>query len=626
VTVSTPLSVLIVEDNEDDAQLILRELRRGGFAPSWVRVETAAAMADALAQADWQVVISDYSLPGFSAPLALQLMQDRGLDLPFLIVSGTIGEETAVAALKAGAHDFLLKDGLSRLVPAVERELREAASRREKRAALEALAASEHRYRELVESINDVIFTLDPGGVITYISPVIERLTGFRPDELVGLDFRSFVDPADRDAVAEEFAKTLRGIGVRLEARLIARDGSRKWVATSGRPAAAGEPFPVIRGLLYDISARKQAQEQLLQAQKLEAVGQLAAGVAHDFNNLLQAMIGYVEVLRSEGALPPEATQIVAELAVLIRRASALPRQLLLFSRRSVTTVEHLDLNAVVREACVFLRRLVQANVSFTVAPDGGSLFVHADQAQLEQVLLNLIVNGVDAMPEGGRLEVRTGSSGAEHWFEVADTGDGISPEVRDRIFEPFFTTKGAGKGTGLGLSVVQGIVAEHGGRVDVESTVGRGTRLRVVLPASAAPVEPPTGRGAGRVGGAPAAPATVLLAEDDPAVRRLFAAALRRLGYNVTEIGRADEAASLPVEPVFDLAVSDFMLPDASGLELVRGLKRRWPGMRVIFVSGYAVDEIVRHEDLGFPARFLQKPVDIETLAREVAEALAEP
>jgi two-component system cell cycle sensor histidine kinase/response regulator CckA len=355
----------------------------------------------------------------------------------------------------------------------------------------------------------------------------------------------------------------------------------------------------------------------------MEAVGQLAGGIAHDFNNLLQAMLGVIQLGRMKREWSVDDDEILTELSGLVNRGAQLARQLLLFSRRDVPNVTPLDLNEVVNDLQKLLTRLSKENINIKVILEDCVLPINGDRSQLEQVLVNLAVNAFDAMPGGGKLVIATGSDDDHAWIEIVDTGNGMPDDVRNRVFEPFFTTKGRHTGTGLGLSVVHGIVTAHGGTIDVTSEVGLGTTFRVEFPLSSAEshttIEPAVasdhiamGRGE-----------RILLAEDEPETRRWIAHDLISLGYDVTTAASAEEAEHLLESGAFDLLLSDCVLTGANGPELARRLRQRWPGLKVIFMSGYADDGVVEQARATPRASFLQKPFFIEHLATELRRML---
>jgi two-component system, cell cycle sensor histidine kinase and response regulator CckA len=387
------------------------------------------------------------------------------------------------------------------------------------------------------------------------------------------------------------------------------------------------------------VTARRRLEEQYRQAQKMEAVGQLASGIAHDFNNLLTVINGYADLLLQ--SLPPadSSQELLEEIRRAGERAAGLTRQLLAFGRRQVLAPRVLDLNAVAADTEAMLRRVIGEDVRLATVPGPGLWPVRADPGQVEQVLLNLAVNARDAMPTGGRLTIETrnvelddeyalahaGAHPGPHvLLAVSDTGCGMTDEVKARIFEPFFTTKGPGRGTGLGLATVYGIVTQSGGHLGVDSEAGAGTTFRVYLPRAEGPVgEPKAGSGAP----APRRGAeTVLLVEDDPAVRALNRHVLAGCGYTVVEAGDGDEAWRAAVRHAggpIHLLVTDVVMPGQGGRALAERLLERHPGLKVLYVSGYTDDAVVRHGVLREAMNFLQKPFTPTALAHRVREVL---
>jgi PAS domain S-box-containing protein len=473
---------------------------------------------------------------------------------------------------------------------------------------------------------NTVVIT-DPSGTIQWVNPAFTRLTGYTEAEAVGQSTRLLRSGMQEAAVYAVLWKTVAAGDVwRGELLNRRKDGSLYHEQMTITPVlgADGKVLHYV-AIKEDVTEQRRIDERMRDAQRLEAVGRLAGGVAHDFNNLLQAMLGLSDLLRMPGVDPQEARERVDDLEELLHRGTLLTRQLLLFSRQEEPRAERCDLNEVVTTTAKLLRHLVRENVQVVLDLAGEPLHLVADRAQLGQVWMNLAMNAVDAMPEGGRMTVRSGREGRTHvWFSVEDTGQGISEDVREHIFEPFFSTKDDHRGTGLGLAVVHGIVTGHRGRVEVETTAGSGSCFRVVLPVgsrSAAVPDPGAGpdapmpRGAGQ---------TILLVEDNASVRQVFERLLRGLGYVVVSADSAESADQVADLDRVALLLTDMMLPGASGRELAQRLLLRRPDLRVIFMSGYTEDEVVRHGAADGSARFLQKPVDVVRLAREVQAALA--
>lgn len=515
------LRVLIVEDSEDDASLLLAELRRGGYSVTWQRVETGEALKVQLAADTWDLVISDHSLPQFNAPEALSIVRERAGDLPFIIVSGSIGEAQAVAVMRSGANDYLLKGQLARLTPAVERELSEASQRRKHEQANEAL---------------------------------------------------------------------------------------------------------------------KRTEEQLRQAQKMEAVGRLAGGIAHDFNNLLTAILGYSELVLSDMPSDVAGRADIKEIQKAGQRAASLTQQLLAFSRKQVLEPRVVNLNDVITNVEKLIRRVIGEDVELGLDLDPALQPVRVDPGQIEQVLMNLAINARDAMPNGGHLSVQTRvrlltqplhmqdfilAPGPYASVTVSDTGTGMPPEIATQIFEPFFTTKEPGKGTGLGLSTVYGIVRQSGGSIVVESQSGRGTAFSICVPSVDAPLE--------KTREGPTMPVlvngseTILVVDDEMAVRDLVCKVLEAHGYHVLSAPDGVEALNMvdAYKAPIHLLVTDIIMPRMGGRELVTRLVKERSALPVLFLSGYPDASYL---DVALPQAaqaFLRKPFTPTTLTRRVRELL---
>src|SRR3989449_2775141 len=638
-----PLHVLIVEDSEDDALLLVRELRRGGFAPAFERVDTPNALRAALARQAWDILVADYSMPHSSGTAALALVRERGLDLPFIFVSGTIGEDTAVEAMRAGAQDYVTKGNLKRLLPAVERELRDARERRDRKRAEATLRVTQERLRQVTASSTGVLYATAVTGETfrpTWVTENITRIMGYDPAEALGPTWwTDHLHSEDRDPVLAAVPSILSRDHLAFEYRFRHKDGSYHWIHDEARLTrdSAGRPVEVF-GSWVDITERKALEMQLLQAQKMEAVGLLAGGVAHDFNNVLTAIGGYAELVRED--LPGEDARRhdVEEILRATERAATLTRQLLAFSRRQVLAPRVLDLNGVVAGVDNMLRRLIGADVELRTALGPVLGAVRADPGQLDQVIMNLVVNARDAMPRGGKLTIETANAeldesyALEHpsvvagpyvMLAVSDSGVGMDAATQARIFEPFFTTKEKGKGTGLGLATVYGIVKQSGGNIWLYSEPGRGTTFKIYLPPVGQPPElpPPT----------PAAPAkppgteTVLLVEDDEAVRTRARKMLASHGYTVLAAPSGADARELAASHAgpIHLLVTDVVLPGMSGRELAARFQSVRPALKVLYTSGYTDEAVVHHGVLDPGIAFLQKPFTSGALARKVRETL---
>ena len=495
----------------------------------------------------------------------------------------------------------------------------------DRRRAEQALQREKAFTDAVVDSLPGIFYVLDTQGRFVRWNKVAENLSGFPAAKLFRKRALFMIPRKDRPLVERKIREALETGQAETEATVVDLKGAaRVFLLTGTRAAIGGETYLV--GHAIEITERKKMEEHLLQAQKMEAVGNLAGGVAHDFNNLLQAMLSLTQLIRLDQ--PDEKRRLVrlAELEDHIKRGSRLTRQLLLFSRQEAVRPESLDLNEAVLEAEVLLHRLLRENIALEINLTAGRLPVKIDRGQLNQVIMNLAVNASDAMPAGGQLTLRT-EAGSGPWVRLAveDSGHGIPEEVRARIFEPFFTTKGAGKGTGLGLSVVHGIVTQHGGTVEVESRTGAGAVFSIKLPRAAGPPEEgPAGEP--HVGEAEAGHGErILVVEDEEAAREGLKEILGMLGYEVVAVGSGEEAGLLPARPGFDLLLTDLMLPGISGMDLRSGLRDRWPDLAVILMSGYPQDEALRDQVHSGEVRFLQKPFAIAQLARELHAALAD-
>jgi PAS domain S-box-containing protein len=464
-----------------------------------------------------------------------------------------------------------------------------------------------------------------------------ETITGYRRDEALGTDLFAKVAPEHVETMRSALKRHLDGEpSAAYDIEIQSRDGGRvslevvsRLVLDHGRPVG-------MQAIARDVTDRQRLERDLHQAQKMEAIGQLAGGVAHDFNNLLTVIRGYSSLLTEEFDESDWRRQAIVEMDKAADRAATLTRQLLTFSRRQVLKPSVLDLNMVIAEMTSMLRRLIPENIELGIDLDPEVGFIRADAGQMEQLVMNLSVNARDAMPDGGKLVISTFNAGLEQapqprppsgsWvvLSVWDTGIGMDQATKARIFEPFFTTKERGKGTGLGLATVYGIVQQSGGVIDVESAPGQGATFQIFLPRTD---EEPGTEAAGNepVHYDTVSPATILLVEDDRAVQRLAQHCLETEGYRVLPASSCAEALRIGANlgHAIHLLVTDVVMPDMNGLELAERLSSSHPHLRVIFMSGY-VDKNISEGLAGDPAHFLQKPFRPVDLHRKVREVLA--
>jgi PAS domain S-box-containing protein len=630
------LRVLIVEDRDDDVVLLLEELRRAGYDILHTRVETESALRRAL-ESDWDILLSDFSLPGMTAHDVLAASKALRPDLPCIVISGTMAEESAVDVLRAGASDFVVKERMTRLLPAIERELREAAERRRFLQSEESLRQMRERMQFALETVGVGTWESQVASGVTTWSDVMERLHGLAPGTFAGT-FDAFLDavhPDDRERVKGLIARSASDrADTRVEYRARLADGSIHWIAGIGR-TMRDEQGSAMRaaGVAMDITAQRLLEEQVRQSQKMESIGNLAGGVAHDFNNLLTVILGECELMAPQFSADADTSAAIDAIRGAAVSASALTQQLLTFSRRQVVSPRLLDLNDAITSFARILRRLVEESVhiEFTLAPSVKT--VRADPGQIEQVLLNLVANARDAMPDGGRITIATQQvvangrplpareslpPGSYVELAVTDTGSGITAEVQARLFEPFFTTKPAGSGTGLGLATVHGIVTQSNGHIFVQSVLGTGTTFTVYLPNATAADDDAAAvpAAAGTMGGSE----TILVIEDNTALRRLTERILRTHGYTVLGAANGAQATEIASGHRGDIAVvlTDVVMPDNSGPAVADTIRAHRPATKVVFMSGYTA----QHDRVAGQA-FLQKPFTSKQLLSAVRNAL---
>jgi two-component system cell cycle sensor histidine kinase/response regulator CckA len=633
-----PLTMLVVDDSEDDTDLLVREVRLGGYDPTYRRVDTPDALKAALFEQEWNLIIGDYTMPRFSGTEALSIVRGTGIDTPFIFVSGTIGEDQAVAAMKAGAQDYLIKGQLKRLVPAIERELREAEFRSER---ARAIAKLQQLSRAVEQSANLVIIS-NVDGFVEYINPKFLETMGYAAEDVIGQRFSLWMSGQASESDYQKIWDTIHsGHDWRGGFENRREDGSIVAVAATISPIKdeSGHITHFI-SIQEDVTQRREIEEQLRRAQRIESIGQLTGGLAHDFNNLLSIIVGNLDLLHDEVKAMPSAQPLVDAAMRASLRGADLTRNLLAFARRQSLEANPFSLAEMLLGMADMLKRTLgeQIEVRMDIAADLWPVF--ADATQVESACLNLAINARDAMPNGGRLTIEarnalldadyaTSNAGVTpgEYVELAvsDTGTGIPPEVIGRVFEPFFTTKEKGKGTGLGLSMIYGFVRQSGGHVKIHSEVGRGTILRLYLPRADAlpgavqedPVAEPTGE--------PSA-AIILVVEDNPDVRKVAVAQLASLGYRTVEA--EDAASALTVlrsnQPI-DLLFTDVVMPGGvTGLELGRQAQGLRPGLAVLYTSGFAAASL--QDDAQFAMirnNLVTKPYRLRDLAKKVREIL---
>ena len=572
-------------------------------------------------------------LLGIGLSLVLGLLISRALSLPFMhLLEGT-------RTIQAGNLDYRIKikggDEIEKLAESFNAMVASLQTRTAE------LVESERKYRLMTERVNDIIFTLEEHGKITFLSPRLETIAGYVPTRYLGRRLIDYLPRHERKrsaALLEELLVSSGRMDRELQVEFAAKDG-RKLLMEAHLTADVGPSGKrQIYGVARDVSERARLLEQLNQAQKMEAVGRLAGGVAHDFNNLLTAIIGYCDYSMLSLDEPETLGKNLEEIKKAGNRAAALTQQLLAFSRRQVMKPKVLDLNRLMANLEKLLRRLLGEDITLEThcAPDLGNII--ADPGQIEQVIMNLCINARDAMPRGGRITVETSNVAMESTrretrfailqgdyvlLRIIDNGSGMDAETRSHLFEPFFTTKEVGKGTGLGLSTVYGIVKQTGGYIGVESAPGAGTSFDIYFPRSTAGAEAIETAGIPRDvrGGSE----SIMVVEDETMIRALVKNVLSSHGYTVFEADDGEHAEILfrAQKTSIDLIITDVVLPGLSGRDLVERLAATHPGTPALFMSGYTRDVIDNHGILHAGLAFLQKPFTPESLLLKVREVL---
>jgi PAS domain S-box-containing protein len=506
------------------------------------------------------------------------------------------------------------------------------------------IARSEVRYRTIISALSAVVWRCDPTGETFVSTPSWTDYSGLSEETLRGWGWTTPIHPDERANVIAHLRQSLAAREpFRADLRLLRRDGEYRHIVARAFPLTDENDGEVHEwaGVFIDITEQRRLAEQLQQSQKMEAIGQLAGGIAHDFNNLLTIISGYCELLLLD--LPSESASLESVRAVsdAALRAAGLTRQLLSFSRQAVISPDNYSLNTLVRDTETLLRRVIGEDIKLAVALDAKIGLVRVDQHQMSQVLMNLAINARDAMPGGGSLTIETHAieldedyinthvavqKGRYVQMSVSDSGSGMTPEVRARIFEPFFTTKGVGQGTGLGLSVVHGIVTQSNGTIGAYSEPGVGTTIKIYLPEVVESTTVDTVRDAEIriVGGHE----TILLVEDEDAVRDLAFVALEANGYFV--LSAPDGATALSMAQSFngriDMLLTDVVMPGINGRLLAETMRVEQPDLRVVYMSGYTNDMVVRHGILQAEVAFLQKPYTPSMLLRKVRQVFDRP
>jgi PAS domain S-box-containing protein len=638
-----PLRILLLEDTDDDADLILRELRKEGLEFTVQRVETESDFQRQLREFAPDLILADYSLPHYDGVAALAVAREVCPTVPFIFVSGTMGEETAVEALQHGATDYVLKQRLGRLGPAVRRALREAELATERQQTQERLQLQS---AALAAAANGIVIT-DRAGIIEWINPAFTALAGYSAAEAIGKTHGQLVKSGKHDAAFYRnlWETILAGQVWRGEIINRRKDGSfyTDDQTISSLRNERGEITHFI-GIKQDVTSKKSLEAQLLRAQRLESIGSLASGIAHDLNNVLSPILMCVPLLRTE-ADEEERRQMLGTIESSVQRSVGIVKQLLRFGRGGEEVQAPLQPRHLVRDMARIARETFPRNITICEEIPHDLWLVKANATQLHQVLLNLCVNARDAMLAGGTLTLRgqnillddhfasmhpEAKPGPYILLQVLDTGTGMPAEIRTRIFDPFFTTKDLDRGTGLGLTTTLGIIKNHGGLIVVQSEVNHGTQFDIYLPATSdSQIETPDSltalpvpRGRGEL---------ILVVDDEPAIRQAVERTLCQHGYEVMTAADGIEAVSLFAShsKKIRVLITDLMMPLMDGAALCRVVRKINPDARIIVFTGIgsSPDSEAALATLAKLKidRILSKPHTGEVLLRAVHAVLGE-
>ena len=637
----TDLRILLVEDDRADAQIFCRYAADSKLYRIDVdHVTTSEQALDRLSEGQYDLLFLDQRLGEAVTGLdILKRIRAAMPELPAVTLTGTGNEQVAVEMMKSGAMDYLLKDSFNSeiLERSIRYSLEQCRQDRARERAEERLRESEARFRTLFEGIPDAVTVHDEKGDILHMNDVAAERLEWPAEELVGRNLREIVTPENAAWIADHVAQASTQGSCSFQTTYVSRTGRHIESEVNERPIQF-EGESAILSVARDVTERKALEEQLRRSQKMEAIGGLAGGVAHDFNNLLIVISGYARLILDTLEADSSMRTDVEEIISAGRRAEDLTGQLLAFGRRQMLQTKVLNLNEVVQPLGKMLKRVIGEDIDLvTIVPeDVGN--TEADPSQIEQVLMNLAINARDAMPDGGKLIIETASvmldqqyadrhhdvkPGPYVMLAMTDTGSGMDEEAQEHIFEPFFTTKAEGRGSGLGLSTAYGIVKQHGGHIWVYSEPGEGTVFKIYLPrvdadAKGVPARADamsTARGT----------ETILLVEDEEAVLRVVRNMLEDQGYRVLTAPSPREAEQLFAKRSgeIDLLLTDVVMPGCSGPSLYERLVGVMPSLKVLYMSGYADNAIVRRRVLEAGASFLQKPFTAEALARKVREVL---
>lgn len=632
------LAVLLLEDNPVDAELVIRKLKSTDLHAVVDAAKSVSEFQERLQQKTYDIILGDYRIPAWTGLDALKWLRSSGNNTPFILVTGTLGDELAIECLKSGVNDYVLKDSLERLPVAIRRTLAEQALREERDHAEDELRKSEEQYRLLFQANPHPMWVFEVATLrFLAVNEAALHHYGYSLSEFLDITIMEIRPAQDIPRFMEILqSRQQSGVGFYSEPwKHRKKDGTIIDVEISAHPITfqAREAKLV---MVNDVTERKKLEEQFLQAQKMEAIGRLAGGMAHDFNNLLMIIGSYAHLTRTALSDEEKSGHYLNQISSAVKKATLLTQQLLSFSRKHIQDMRTINLNGLVADFCKMLPSLLGEDVQLKVITSSEECMIYCDRGLIEQVIMNLMVNARDALPDGGSITVATqrvhldasnlhetaGMKPGEYvLLKVTDTGTGMDEVTQAKMFEPFFTTKEVGKGTGLGLSTVVAIIKQCQGYIFPYSELGKGTTFKIYFPyvKEQAEIIAP----APEIDDQPSGKETILLVEDEQALRMATSEFLGLKGYHVLTAEDTDHALEIAQthEGKIDLLLTDLVMPRRSGAHLARAIVSHRPKIAVIYMSGFAESNV--KQDLEPLSILLQKPFSLMALATTIRKVL---
>lgn len=635
-----PVRLLIVDDSAEDARLMASAINRSQYSVVFDHVNSPDAFRDNLENSDYDVILWDHNLTTWIAEDALDILQESGKQIPFIVITGTVGEEAAAQYLNDDASDYIPRGRFDRLPAVIERALQGQSQRKENAHLPSAIWAAKTAWEHTFDAIPDSVMLLNHDHRVVRANRAAADLFGLRRSQLIGQPCFGLLHCTSQPAIDCPFQRMVATD--RKQESVFFESTLRKTFRVMTTPLRTETGTCGAIHVMQDVTESRRLEEALIQAQKLEGVGRLASGVVHDFNNILGVLLGYSELLQQQLSENNQSAKYIQPIIGAIRQAEKITGQLLAFSRKQVMQANVFDLNTVVAGLTEMLHRLIGEDIELVFTPDANPGMVKADQFQIGQVLVNLVVNARDAMPRGGRIAIAIENVylDAQHglqvheeiapgWYvsvSVTDTGTGMDGDLIAHIFEPFFTTKSADKGTGLGLSIVYGIVKQSGGYISVRSETGCGSTFTLYLPRTTETPQPRNQRSDPAKALEKNCTGTILVVEDEPDLAMVVNTVLTSAGYTILQAANGNEALRISEahEGHIDLVLTDVGLPgDMDGTQLASSLGQLRPNTKILFMSGHS-DALLDQGEDGNHRLLLQKPFSVAELRCKVLEQLS--